>query len=200
VLQLRRDRLTFGMIVGTTDPAAPALRYAINQDVRHLRAGVADLAGTQRARLLVQDAQATQVVEIVEQVRSAAALEALLRAGPDLGRPCSCRPTSSAASSAAIAQPRSCSSMAAIRSCSRHRAASCRCPCARAPQDHAAPDTFEVRGYYNPERRSEVQIVPGLMGLILTIDDGAVHGGRDRARARARQHRALINTPVRRPS
>ena len=43
--------------------------YAINQDVRHLRAAVADQAGTQRARWLAQDAQATQVVDVVTQRR-----------------------------------------------------------------------------------------------------------------------------------
>src|SRR5437867_10703159 len=80
-IQLKRDRLTFGMIVGIPVLQLLLFGYAINQDVRHLRAGVADLAGTQRARLLVQDAQATQVVEIVERARSAAELEALLRAG-----------------------------------------------------------------------------------------------------------------------
>jgi hypothetical protein len=26
---------------------------------------------------------------------------------------------------------------------------------------------FEVRAYYNPERRSEIEIVPGLIGVIL---------------------------------
>jgi ABC-2 type transport system permease protein len=30
-------------------------------------------------------------------------------------------------------------------------------------------DTFEVRAFYNPERRSAVQIVPGLIGVILTM-------------------------------
>ena len=39
--------------------------FAINQDVRHLRAGVADLAATQRSRPFVADAQASQVVDIV---------------------------------------------------------------------------------------------------------------------------------------
>ena len=50
--QLRRDRLTLGMIVGMPVLQLVLFGYAINQDIRHLRAGVADLAGTQRARLL----------------------------------------------------------------------------------------------------------------------------------------------------
>ncbi|MGH7337052.1 MAG: ABC transporter permease, partial [Myxococcota bacterium] len=75
VRQLLRDRLTFGMIVGLPVMQLLLFGYAIDQDVRHLRAGVADLAGTQRARMLVQDAQASQVVEIVERAHSAAELE-----------------------------------------------------------------------------------------------------------------------------
>ena len=55
--------------------------YAINQDLRHLRAAVADLAGTQRSRLMALDAQATQVLDIVQSVSSAKALEDLLVRG-----------------------------------------------------------------------------------------------------------------------
>ena len=34
---------------------------------------------------------------------------------------------------------------------------------------------LEVRNYYNPERRSSVNIVPGLIGVIPDHDDGAVY-------------------------
>src|SRR5262245_21481070 len=169
VRQLMRDRLTFGMIVGIPVLQLLLFGYAIDQDVRHLRAGVADLAGTQRARLLVQDAQASQVVEIVERAHSAAELEALLREGaisvglfvpPDFERRVESGDRSPAqllvdgsdpivlgASRGLVALPVRSRSMAA----------------------RDAPNTFEVRAYYNPERRSQVQIVPGLMGVILTM-------------------------------
>ena len=49
---------------------------------------------------------------------------------------------------------------------------------------------FEVRTEYNPEKRTAVQIVPALIGVILTHDHDDVHRRRDRARARARQPRA----------
>ncbi len=81
VTQLRRDRLTFGMIVGIPVMQLLMFGYAINLDVRHLHAGVANLAGTQRSRELVADAEASQVIDIVERVRSAEELETLLRRG-----------------------------------------------------------------------------------------------------------------------
>jgi ABC-2 type transport system permease protein len=42
VRQLRRDRLTFGMIVGIPVIQLMMFGYAINMDVRHIPAGVAD--------------------------------------------------------------------------------------------------------------------------------------------------------------
>src|SRR5216683_7092090 len=79
--QLRRDRLTFGFIVGVPLIQMLLFGYAINTDVRHLRAGVADLAKTQRARFLVAAAEASQVVDVVAQVPGPVDLERLLRAG-----------------------------------------------------------------------------------------------------------------------
>src|SRR4030095_5945120 len=38
-----------------------------------------------------------------------------------------------------------------------------------APAPSAGPDTFEVRAYFNPERRSPVFIVPGLCGPLLPL-------------------------------
>src|SRR5690606_15424174 len=81
VRQLRRDRLTFGMIVGIPIMQIILFGYAINTDLRHLRAGVADQAGTQLSRILVQDAQASQVIDIVARVATAQELETLLRRG-----------------------------------------------------------------------------------------------------------------------
>ncbi|MDX1381882.1 MAG: ABC transporter permease, partial [Xanthomonadales bacterium] len=44
--QLRRDRITFGMIVGIPTLQLLLFGYAINMDVRHLDAAVADLSGS----------------------------------------------------------------------------------------------------------------------------------------------------------
>ena len=75
------------MVVGVPLMMTLLFGYAINQDVRHLRAGVADLAGTQRARWLVAgragdagDRRRRRGAQSVEE------LERLLVAGRDLGR------------------------------------------------------------------------------------------------------------------
>ena len=81
VRQLSRDHLTFGMIVGIPLMQILLFGYAINLDVRHLSAGVADQAGTQLSRKLVADTEATQVIDVVHYVRTVVELEDLLRRG-----------------------------------------------------------------------------------------------------------------------
>lgn len=198
-LQLRRDRLSFGMVFGVPIMQLLLFGYAINQDVRHLRAGVADLAATERSRALVADAQASQVVDIVAGVHSARALEELLRGGEIVvgilipqdferrvalgGRP--------------AAQLLVDGSDPVVLSAAQRLAE------VPVPRDGIAPAaggrSFAVRAYYNPERRSAVQIVPGLVGVILTMTMTlftAVAIVRERERGNLE---LLITTPVRTP-
>jgi len=81
VRQLRRDRLTFGMIVGIPILQIILFGYAINTDVRHIAAAVADQAATQLSRQLIEDMQATQVIDVVQQVTTGAELKELLDRG-----------------------------------------------------------------------------------------------------------------------
>ncbi len=81
VRQLRRDRLTFGMIVGIPVIQLLMFGYAINMDVRNLDAAVADLSGTSASRQLVMDMSQTQIINVVRQVASADDLEHLMRQG-----------------------------------------------------------------------------------------------------------------------
>ena len=213
VRQLSRDRLTFGMIVGIPVMQLLLFGYAINQDVRHLRAGVADLAGTQRARLLVQDAQATQVVDVVERARSAAELEALLRSGaisvgllvpPDFERRVERGDRAPAqllvdgSDPIVLGAARGITQLP-VRTRTPARVSRSEPQASEGHQVRPASSTFEVRAYYNPERRSQVQIVPGLMGVILTMTMvlfTAVAIVRERERGNLE---LLINTPVRTP-
>src|SRR5688572_11292228 len=68
--QLKRDRITFGMVFGLPLMQVLLFGYAINMDVRHLRAVVVDDARTQGSREWVQDLEATQIIDIVERVDS----------------------------------------------------------------------------------------------------------------------------------
>ena len=81
IRQLSRDRLTFGMIIGIPLIQIALFGYAINTDVRHLRAAVADESNTEVSRTLAADAQATQVIDVIAHVHTAPELETLLRDG-----------------------------------------------------------------------------------------------------------------------
>ena len=63
-VQMRRDRLTFAMIVGIPIMQLVLFGYAINLDVRHLDAAVLDEADTARSRELVAQFAATEVLNL----------------------------------------------------------------------------------------------------------------------------------------
>ena len=197
VRQLLRDRITFGMIVGLPLLQIVLFGYAINTDVRHLRAGVADMAHTQLSRTLVAEAQASQVVDIVAEVPSAPALENLLDDGrisvgiyipPDFDR-------RAAGGSQPAAQLMVDGSDPTLLGVAQGLAAM---PLQDRDVTAAAPaPLFELRNYYNPERRSAVDIVPALIGVILTLTMvlfTAVALVRERERGNLE---LLITTPVR---
>jgi ABC-2 type transport system permease protein len=95
--QLRRDRLTFAMIIGIPTMQLVLFGYAINMDVRHLEAAVLDQANTARSRELVAAMATTEVMK----ARSAR-------------RSC-CLPISTPVSNGATARPRRSSSTAPNR-------------------------------------------------------------------------------------
>ena len=170
VRQLRRDRLTFGMIIGIPILQIILFGYAINTDVRHLHAGIADQAQTQLSRRLIHDAQASQVIDVIVTEPTAEALEEHLRRGdiavglyipPDFG-------SRLQHGTRAAAQLLVDGSDPVILGAARRLA--------ELPVQYHSLATgrthvpvFEIRNYYNPERRSAVYIVPALIGVILTM-------------------------------
>jgi ABC-2 type transport system permease protein len=169
LLHLRRDRLTGGMIAGIPLMMTLMFGYAINQDIRHLRAGVADLSGTQRGRWLAADAQATQVVDLVHRAGSARELESLLVRGEisvgllipaDLEERLVRRDRPAAQLLVDGGDP---IVLGAARALTQLPAPG------RATRAAAPSPLFEVRAFYNPERRSAVHIVPGICGVILAL-------------------------------
>jgi ABC-2 type transport system permease protein len=169
VRQLRRDRLTLGMVIGIPIMQIILFGYAINQDVRHLRAAVADQAGTQYSRQLAMSLQASQVVDLVAVARDAAELEQMMRAGdivvglyipPDFER----RLRDPARPAAQLLVDGSDPAILGVAS----QLAGMPPPGRPGAASDPAP-VLELRNYYNPERRSAVQIVPALIGVILTM-------------------------------
>jgi ABC-2 type transport system permease protein len=194
IRQLRRDRLTFGMIVGIPVMQLLLFGYAINTDVRHLSAAVADLSSTAASRQLVMDLANTQVIDIQYQVADTDALERLMRQGMisvgifipgDFER--------------RLQQPERAAVQLLIDGSDNivQGAAALLARSARTSPYNDQPPLMELRTYYNPERRSPVNTVPGLVGIILTMTMTlftAVAIVRERERGNLE---LLITTPVR---
>jgi ABC-2 type transport system permease protein len=169
LLQLRRDRLTFAMIIGIPTMQLLLFGFAINMDVRHLDAAVLDQANTARSRELMAQLGNTEVLRIAYRARAAEDIEALMRAGKI---------------SAAIVIPGDFEarlergdraplqivvdgSDQVVQQAARQLASF---PLARLRDPTAkAPVNAEIVNYYNPERRAPVNTVPGLIGVILTM-------------------------------
>src|SRR5512139_602827 len=225
--QLARDRLTIGMIVGIPALQLTLFGYAINLDVRGVSTAVLDHSRTELSRKLLGELEATQTFRIRAQATSEAELVGMLERSevgaavvvpPDLDRRLhrgrgaeisiladASNPTVAAAVTlageglgktlAARTQPFVTGGpTAALRS-----------PPLDRTSYGAQPDI--VRGesvrvavlpFYNPEQRTAVFIVPGLIGVILTMTMmlmTALAVVRERERG---TFEFLIATPVRR--
>jgi ABC-2 type transport system permease protein len=200
VRQLRRDRLTFGMIVGLPIIQVLLFGYAINTDVRDLNTAVANQANTHLSRQFVAELEQTQVVDIIATVANAGQLEDLLRAGDisigvliphDFDR------RVADASRAAVHLLVDGSDPTILSVANQLRSMPIAFDVASGKMVVGGPSgPIELRPYYNPERRSPVNIVPGLMGIILTMTMTlftAVAVVRERERGNLE---LLINTPV----
>jgi ABC-2 type transport system permease protein len=197
VLQLSRDRLTFGMVFGLPIMQILLFGYAINTDVRNLKTAVADQANTHLSRQFVADLRATQVVKIVERVDTPVALEGLLRRGKisigiviphDFDRRIVDNDRAAVHVLVDGSDPTIVGVANQLRSMPIRFDSMIR--------EQKKQDLIEVRPYYNPERRTPVNIVPGLMGIILMMTMmlfTAVAIVRERERGNLE---LLINTPV----
>jgi ABC-2 type transport system permease protein len=196
IRQLRRDRLTFGMIVGIPLMQMLLFGYAINFDVRGIEAGILDEANTSASRALVADLQATGVIKIAGHVRSSAELSRDIRAGrisvgvhvpPDFER----RRLQTDRPVAQIIVDGSEPSLENLA-----RGLSTMPLSVRGGLYESRPQRFEVRTEFNPEKRTAVQIVPALVGVILSMTMmmfTAVAIVRERERGNLE---LLITTPV----
>ena len=196
VRQLRRDRLTFAMIFGMPLMQILLFGYAINTDVRNLKTAVADEANTHLSREFVAQIGESQVADIIKRVGSVADLEALLRSGdisigvaipPDFDR----RVIDNNRSAIQLLVDGSDPTVLGVASQLRNMPVSF-----DSNRRQTVQSAIEVRPYYNPERRTPVNIVPGLMGVILTMTMMIFTAV---AIVREREHgnlELLINTPV----
>jgi ABC-2 type transport system permease protein len=202
IRQLSRDRVTFGMIVGVPLMQMLLFGYAINFDVRRIATVVQDQANSSMSREFLSQLRATQVVDLRYVTGSSTELDRLLREGRasmgvviphDFERrlQSDSRPVvqilvdGSQPSLSGVA-----AGIAAMPLLTRHGMG----PYAGAQR--MEPRRVEIRTLYNPEKRTAVQIVPALIGVILSMTmvlftSGAIVRERERGNLEL-----LIATPL----
>ncbi|HKA45317.1 MAG TPA: ABC transporter permease [Burkholderiales bacterium] len=178
-LQLRRDRITFGMIVGMPIIQLILFGYAINTDPRHLPTAVVIAEQSEFTRSFLAAMKTSRYFEFVAELTDEEAARAALARGEvqfvvtfpaDFTRRLlrGERPallleadaTDPAAAGAAIASVRELAASVARKDLKG----------ALAPLTGGdAPFEVRVHKLYNPEGLTQHNIVPGLMGVILTM-------------------------------
>ncbi|WP_372015370.1 ABC transporter permease [Pseudoxanthomonas sp. 10H] len=165
--QMRRDRITLAMIIGIPVVQLLLFGYAINTNLRDLSTGFVDQARTSASRALAMDIVASGVVRPVLDAATPQELVEQMRRGrisigvvipPDF--------------EARRAEGRE--SVQILVDGSDNAVQSAAVQLARMPLDAAVIDVraqqpVSVVAFYNPQRRSAVNIVPGLIGVILTM-------------------------------
>ncbi|BDM65836.1 transport permease protein [Shewanella sp. NFH-SH190041] len=176
--QLRRDRLTFGMVVMIPLIQLLLFGYAINTDVRNIPIAVVDQSQSAIGRHIIEAIRNTQVVEIrqrnhnVHQAEDAITrgdIRAALILPPDLSRRLALGKPAGQwlidGSDTLIA--------AAIIRLAELPLNSPLAPHGQPPALGLSPQAmsanFTMTLYYNPEQRAAVNTVPGLIAVILTM-------------------------------
>jgi ABC-2 type transport system permease protein len=178
-LQLRRDRITFGMIVGIPIIQLTLFGYAINTDPRHMPTAVIAADASDLTRSVVSAMRVSEYFDVVGELPDEEAGRAALARGqaqfvlsipagftrallrgerPSLLLQADASdPTATGAALAAVTP--------LVQQVAKRELVGPLAPLA------AAPPPFDVRVHrlYNPESLTQYNIVPGLMGVILTM-------------------------------
>ena len=207
LLQLVRDRLSLGFIVGIPSLQLLLFGYAINLDVRNIPTAVVDQAQSALSRELVGELAATQTFRPIRAPKSEAEAIELLAASevgavvvipPDLDRRLHRGRGAEISILADATNPTVAAAVAAAGEGLGYAIALRTHFGAHEDAVRAAPLRIAVVPFYNPERRTPVFIVPGLVGVILTMTMmlmTALAVVRERERG---TFEFLIATPVRR--
>ncbi len=207
LLQLRRDRLTLGMMIMLPVLQLLLFGYAINTDVRHMPTVVYDQDQTSQSRGFAQRMQATGYYDLHGQVTGYDEVARALRSGrarvalvipagyaSDLarGRTAQLQLVVDGSDPQTVASAlNTAASLASAGGADLGFATMSATP-------PAQPIHLEPTTWYNPEQRTAVYIVPGLLGVILTMTMvmlTAMAIARERERGTLEQ---LIVSPIRR--
>jgi ABC-2 type transport system permease protein len=206
-IQLRRDRLTFAMMVGIPMMQLILYGFAINSDPKHLPTAVLSADNSVFSRSLIQALQNSEYFSVVKQIRSETEAEQLLTEGDVqfvLNIPANfsrklqrgehpvvlleADATDPAATGSAIAAVNQLAQSALSRDLQGTL---------QFLQTKPTPFDLRIHRRYNPEGITQYNIVPGLMGVILTMTMIMMTGlavTRERERGTMEN---LLATPVR---
>lgn len=177
--QMRRDRMTLAMIVGIPIMQLALFGYAINLNLRNLPAAIADQSKTSASRQFVMDMIATEVIEPVTPAQTPDQLMGMLRRGEiSVGVVIPYDYERRLALGQEAVQILVDGSDTVVQSAAQQLA---QIPVGEPPPetDISLPNRqstvplpdgpISIVAFYNPQRVSAINIVPGLIGIILTM-------------------------------
>jgi len=178
-IQMRRDRVTFAMMIGIPLMQLMLFGFAINSDPKHLPTALRAADQGPFARTLVAELRHSDYFALVREPATEAETERLLQLGTvqfvinipeDFSRKLlrgeqptvliEADATDPAATGPALSAVRALADNALDRDLTG--------PLARL-RARAGPVNFQVHAHYNPENITQYNIVPGLMGVVLTM-------------------------------
>jgi ABC-2 type transport system permease protein len=178
-IQMKRDRVTFGMMVGIPLMQLLLFGYAINSDPKHLPTAIRAADHGPFSRTLVGALQHSGYFQLVRATSSEAEAEQLLQVGDvqflinipeDFSRRIlrgekpavlvEADATDPAATGPALSALRAIADTVLDRDLVG--------PLARL-RTTAGPIDFRIHAHYNPENITQYNVVPGLMGVVLTM-------------------------------
>jgi ABC-2 type transport system permease protein len=206
-VQMRRDRFTLGMMIGIPIIQIALFGYAIQTEVRHLPLVVLDESNSSQGRALVTALVNTGNFDLKARVATRDEIGVLIESGraaaaviipPDFARDLKRGREATAQIVIDAADPLSSSS--AIAAGSQVGALQTRALMVRAATARGGAIDVRVRPWYNPGLRSAVYIVPGIIGVLLSMTMviiASIAVVRERERGTLEQ---LIVTPINRTS
>jgi len=174
-VQMRRDRFTLGMMIGLPGIQLLLFGFAIRTEVRHLPTVVLDESRTMESRAFVDAIRNTGNFDIVGSVGSREEMRRQIERGtaraaviipPDYEADIKRHRTAQTQVIVDAADPLA-SSAAIAGATLAGQARSAALGAQNAPRQ--APIDVRVRPWYNPGLESSIYIVPGVIGLLLTL-------------------------------
>jgi len=170
--QLSRDRPTFGMIVMIPLIELLLFGFAINTNIRHLPVAIVDQSHSELARTLVADLGATQVVKFTYNYPTpSAAANAITRGDVRAALIIPKDIAQRLGDERPVAQwiIDGSDTMVGNAILTLKNMPLTNLTTQTLTNSNLTKSTFEMTLLYNPERRSAINIVPGLVGIILTM-------------------------------